>query len=58
MKWELVASAPMYGDVLVYHPDEEGLLVAYRTSRGWWSSETESPIQAPTHWMPLPESPT
>jgi hypothetical protein len=59
--WRDIATAPKDELILVGPTKRMGICVAMHHSRDGWVTETcseWSSIYTPTHWMPLPASPT
>lgn len=54
-KWQPIDTAPPYGNLLLYDPNE-GIWIGYRDQQGWMDRQAEFRL-APTHWMPLPSPP-
>lgn len=55
MKWQPIETAPRDAFLLVN--SDEGMYVAWMHSSGWFQYSRDEFVDAPTHWMPLPEPP-
>lgn len=60
-EWRPIESAPKDGrQCLLYYGPGECAAGVYSRSDNWWDTgnERQDPYRAPTHWMPLPATPT
>ena len=60
--WQLAETAPDDTEVFAWSPKYGGIYLAIKQAGEWWVPDLHpsnwEPIDAPTHWMPLPAAPT